>query len=45
MSVLKGYLTPIMDAPITFVNAPLIADDRGIEIMTKESFLQIFQVL
>ncbi len=38
MSVLKGYLSPIMDAPVTFVNAPLIAEERGIEITeTKES--------
>ena len=46
MSVLKGYLTPIMDAPITFVNAPLIADDRGIEIIeTKESSSSDFSSL
>ncbi len=46
MSVLKGYLSPIMDAPVTFVNAPLIAEERGIEITeTKESSTSDFTSL
>tara|TARA_A100001388_G_scaffold245274_1_gene203605 strand:+ start:24667 stop:26307 length:1641 start_codon:yes stop_codon:yes gene_type:complete len=46
MSVLKGYLSPIMDAPVTFVNAPLIAEERGIEITeTKESSISDFTSL
>ena len=32
ISVLKGYLSPIMSAPVTFVNAPLIAEERGIKL-------------
>ena len=46
MSVLKGYLSPIMDAPVTFVNAPIIAEERGIEITeTKESSTSDFTSL
>ena len=32
ISALKGYLSPIMSAPVTFVNAPLIAEERGIKL-------------
>ena len=32
MSVLKGYLSPIMDAPVTFVNAPLIAEKEELKL-------------
>jgi len=32
-TVLKGLLTPIMDVAVNFVNAPLIAKERGIEIV------------
>ncbi len=46
MSALKGYLTPIMSAPVTFVNAPLIAEERGIEIVeSKDTTLSDFSSL
>lgn len=32
-SVLKGFLTPMMDIPVNFVNAPLIAKERGIGVI------------
>ena len=32
VSALKGYLSPIMSAPVTYVNAPLIAEERGIKL-------------
>ncbi len=31
-TVLKGLLTPMMDVVVNFVNAPLIAKERGIEL-------------
>src|SRR3989339_633645 len=31
-AVIKGLLTPIMDVVVNFVNAPLIAKDRGVEV-------------
>jgi len=38
VSVLKGFLTPIMDISVNHVNAPLIAEERGIEVVeTKTS--------
>ena len=30
LSVLKGMLAPVVHEPVTFVNAPLIAEERGI---------------
>ena len=36
-TVLKGLLTPIMDVVVNFVNAPLIARERGIEIIESKS--------
>jgi D-3-phosphoglycerate dehydrogenase / 2-oxoglutarate reductase len=32
LSVLKGVLAPIVAEPVTFVNAPLLAEDRGIAL-------------
>ena len=32
VSALMGYLSPIMSAPVTYVNAPLIAEERGIKL-------------
>jgi D-3-phosphoglycerate dehydrogenase len=36
-TVLKGLLTPIMDVVVNFVNAPLIAKERGIEVVESKS--------
>ena len=33
ITALKGYLSPIMSAPVTYVNAPLIAEERGIKLI------------
>jgi len=33
IAALKGLLTPILDATVNYVNAPLIARDRGIEVV------------
>jgi len=32
LSVLKGLLAPVCSEPVTFVNAPLIADERGLNV-------------
>lgn len=32
VTALKGYLSPVMSAPVTYVNAPLIAEERGIKL-------------
>jgi D-3-phosphoglycerate dehydrogenase len=32
LSVLKGALSPIVAEPVTFVNAPLLAEDRGVNL-------------
>jgi D-3-phosphoglycerate dehydrogenase len=32
LSALKGMLSPVVHEPVTFVNAPLLAADRGIEV-------------
>jgi D-3-phosphoglycerate dehydrogenase len=32
LSVLKGVLGPMSDEPVTFVNAPQLADERGITV-------------
>lgn len=34
LSALKGLLTPVVGEPVTFVNAPLLADERGLKIST-----------
>jgi len=33
IAALKGLLTPILDTTVNYVNAPLIARDRGIEVV------------
>ena len=32
LAVLKGLLTPVASEPVTFVNAPILADDRGLNL-------------
>jgi D-3-phosphoglycerate dehydrogenase len=32
IAVLKGLLTPIMEHPVNYVNAPIVAKERGIEV-------------
>jgi len=32
LAVLKGLLTPALEDDVNYVNAPLIAKDRGIEV-------------
>lgn len=36
-TVLKGLLTPILDVKVNFVNAPLVAKERGIEVVESKS--------
>jgi D-3-phosphoglycerate dehydrogenase len=37
IAVLKGLLTPIMEAPVNYVNAPIVARERGIEVKEVKS--------
>ena len=37
LSVLKGILTPIMESSVNYVNAPLIARERGITVVESKS--------
>ena len=37
VAALKGFLTPIMDVVVTYVNAPVIAKERGIKIVESKS--------
>lgn len=37
LSTLKGLLTYVVDEPVTFVNAPLIAEERGLKLTTLSS--------
>jgi D-3-phosphoglycerate dehydrogenase len=37
MAALKGLLTPILEEEVNFVNAPLIAKERGIEVKETKS--------
>ncbi|MGH7824224.1 MAG: phosphoglycerate dehydrogenase [Candidatus Binatia bacterium] len=37
LAVLKGILTPVMESGVNYVNAPLIARDRGIKIVESKS--------
>ena len=32
IAVLKGLLTPVMESPVNYVNAPIVAKERGIEV-------------
>jgi D-3-phosphoglycerate dehydrogenase / 2-oxoglutarate reductase len=41
LSALKGLLTDVVHEPVTYVNAPLLADERGIDVsMLKSASLQ-----
>ncbi len=33
LAALKGLFTPVISEPVTFVNAPLLASERGIEVV------------
>jgi len=37
IAVLKGLLTPIMKHPVNYVNAPIVAKERGIEVKEVKS--------
>src|SRR4029078_9451107 len=37
IAVLKGLLAPIMEAPVNYVNAPIVAKERGIEVKEVKS--------
>jgi D-3-phosphoglycerate dehydrogenase len=36
-TVLKGLLTPMLDVKVNFVNAPLVAKERGVEIVESKN--------
>jgi D-3-phosphoglycerate dehydrogenase len=49
VSVLKGLLTPILKDVVNFVNAPLLAKDRGIKVIesktdTSDDFLNLITI-
>jgi D-3-phosphoglycerate dehydrogenase / 2-oxoglutarate reductase len=35
LSAVKGLLADVVHEPVTFVNAPLLAEDRGLEVVTR----------
>ncbi|HEX4490031.1 MAG TPA: phosphoglycerate dehydrogenase [Acidimicrobiia bacterium] len=37
LSVLKGLLSQVVDEPVTFVNAPQLAEERGVTVRTTSS--------
>jgi D-3-phosphoglycerate dehydrogenase len=37
LAVLKGMLTPVMESAVNYVNAPLVARERGIHIIESKS--------
>jgi len=37
VAALKGFLTPIMDVVVSYVNAPVIAKDKGIKVVESKS--------
>lgn len=37
IAVLRGLLTPILEDPVNYVNAPIVAKDRGIEVKEVKS--------
>ena len=37
IAALKGFLTPMMDLPVSFVNASVIAKERGIKVIESKS--------
>ncbi len=49
LSVLKGLLSPVCSEPVTFVNAPLVAAERGINVREisdphSEDFVSVLRV-
>ena len=32
LAVLKGVLAPVVDEPVSFVNAPQLAEERGLDV-------------
>ena len=49
LSVLRGILSPVSSEPVTFVNAPLLAEDRGVNIREvsethSEDFVSLLRV-
>jgi D-3-phosphoglycerate dehydrogenase len=37
LAVIKGLLSDVVDEPVTYVNAPLLADERGLKLTTMTS--------
>src|SRR5450755_203517 len=37
LSVLKGLLSPVVEEPVTFVNAPQLAEERGVVVRSSSS--------
>ena len=37
LAVLKGLLTPVMESSVNYVNAPIIAKERGIQVVESKS--------
>ena len=37
LAVLKGILTPVMESSVNYVNAPIIAKERGIQVVESKS--------
>jgi len=37
LAVLKGILTPIMESGVNYVNAPIVARDRGVKVVESKS--------
>ncbi len=37
LSVMKGLLSPVVDEPVTFVNAPQLAEERGVAVRSTNS--------
>jgi D-3-phosphoglycerate dehydrogenase len=37
LAVLKGILTPVLESSVNYVNAPLVARDRGINVVESKS--------
>ena len=37
LAVLKGMLTPVMEASVNYVNAPVLAKERGIQVVESKS--------
>jgi D-3-phosphoglycerate dehydrogenase len=37
LAILKGVLTPVVDEPVSFVNAPQLAEERGVSVRETKS--------